>query len=214
VPTHVIKQGEHISRIADEAGFADPDTIWSHSENASLRELRGDPNVLMPGDELFIPERTEKEESCATEAKHTFRFRGRQLMLKVRLLGFDDEPLPDTPCELHVDDQVHSLTTDADGRIEQVIPATAESGRLIFEDPLVPFDRSIRIEIGHLDPIAEPSGQRARLANLGYFFSHGDERDDERFDAAMQEFQCDHGLTVDGICGPKTQAKLKEIYGC
>ena len=23
-----------------------------------------------------------------------------------------------------------------------------------------------------------------------------------------------HGLTVDGICGPKTQAKLKDAHGC
>jgi len=27
-------------------------------------------------------------------------------------------------------------------------------------------------------------------------------------------FQRDHGLTVDGKCGPLTQAKLKKVHGC
>jgi peptidoglycan hydrolase-like protein with peptidoglycan-binding domain len=106
------------------------------------------------------------------------------------------------------------LTTDSDGRIERNIPTTAEDALLIFKDPQVPFDLGTRIKIGHLDPVEEVSGQKARLSNLGYFFTRDDGRDEERFDHGIQEFQCDHGLTVDGVCGPKTQAKLKEIHGC
>ena len=34
------------------------------------------------------------------------------------------------------------------------------------------------------------------------------------FEMAVEEFQCDQGLKVDGICGPQTQAKLKKLYGC
>jgi peptidoglycan hydrolase-like protein with peptidoglycan-binding domain len=41
-----------------------------------------------------------------------------------------------------------------------------------------------------------------------------DEEDEARFKSAVEEFQCDHGLAVDGKCGPKTQAKLEEIHGC
>jgi len=33
------------------------------------------------------------------------------------------------------------------------------------------------------------------------------------FLSAVEEFQCDNGLTVDGDCGPNTQAKLKEVHG-
>jgi peptidoglycan hydrolase-like protein with peptidoglycan-binding domain len=32
--------------------------------------------------------------------------------------------------------------------------------------------------------------------------------------AAVKEFQKKHNLTVDGIPGPITQAKLEEIHGC
>jgi hypothetical protein len=30
----------------------------------------------------------------------------------------------------------------------------------------------------------------------------------------VEEFQCDNSLTVNGICGPNTQAGLKQVYGC
>jgi peptidoglycan hydrolase-like protein with peptidoglycan-binding domain len=34
------------------------------------------------------------------------------------------------------------------------------------------------------------------------------------FRSAVEEFQCDHGLTVDGDCGAQTQAKLLSVHGC
>jgi murein L,D-transpeptidase YcbB/YkuD len=38
--------------------------------------------------------------------------------------------------------------------------------------------------------------------------------DKERIRLAVEEFQCDHGLKVDGVGGPDTQNKLKEVHGC
>lgn len=73
---------------------------------------------------------------------------------------------------------------------------------------------AIPIKIGHLDPVDEISGQQGRLNNLGYYFGDIDGNDSPRFRMAVEEFQCENGLTVDGICGPNTQAKLKEVYGC
>jgi hypothetical protein len=34
-----------------------------------------------------------------------------------------------------------------------------------------------------------------------------------QFRSAVEEFQCDNQLTVDGKCGPNTQAKLKAVHG-
>ena len=36
---------------------------------------------------------------------------------------------------------------------------------------------------------------------------------DPVFKSAVEEFQCDQEITVDGICGPRTQAKLKDVHG-
>jgi Putative peptidoglycan binding domain len=73
---------------------------------------------------------------------------------------------------------------------------------------------AIPVKIGHLDPVDTISGQQARLSNLGYFLGDIDGNDASAFRIAVGEFQCEHGLTVDGICGSKTQAKLKDAHGC
>src|SRR6185503_2681877 len=110
MPMHTVKQGEHLSGIAEEYGFSNFETIWDDPQNAELKQKRQNPNVLLPGDELFIPAKETKEESGATEKRHRFKWRGRQLQLRLRLLDFDNQPLANTECELHVHGQVHELT--------------------------------------------------------------------------------------------------------
>ena len=68
------------------------------------------------------------------------------------------------------------------------------------------------IKIGHLDPVDELSGQIGHLNNLGYFAGRLDGSDTHAFESAVEEFQCDNGLTVDGVCGPNTQSKLKQVH--
>ena len=60
----------------------------------------------------------------------------------------------------------------------------------------------------------EVSGQLKRLRNLGYYALPDEQPDTKLFLAAIEEFQCEHDLNVDGVCGPLTQAKLKDVYGC
>ena len=74
---------------------------------------------------------------------------------------------------------------------------------------------SLQLSIGGLDPLDEESGQRQRLNNLGYNAGEVDSQDPQQFKSAIEEFQCDFKVKpLDGICGPVTQAKLKEVYGC
>jgi hypothetical protein len=211
---HTVKQGEYLSKIAKQYGFADYKAIWNHPENAEFKKKRKNPNILYAGDELFVPVKEEKEESGATEQRHRFEVKRSPLKLRLVIRDFDHQPLADTPCELHVGGSIHELTTDSEGRIEQAIPQDAEEGFLVFKDPLVPFELGVPIKIGHLDPVEEVDGQKSRLNNLGYDAGPPDGTDEEKFGIAVQEFQCDYGLTVDGVCGAKSQAKLKEIYGC
>jgi len=211
---HTVKQGEHLSGIAKQYGFTDFRTIWDRSENAEIKEKRKNPNILYPGDKLFVPDKEEKEESGETEECHHFKLKGTSLKLRLVINDVGQQPLANTPCELHVGAKVYELTTDDNGQIEQTIPKDAKEGFLLFKDPQVPFEQGIPIKIGHLDPVEEVSGQKARLNNLGYNAGPLDGADEEKLLWAIQEFQCDQRLTVDSICGPSTQAKLKEIHGC
>jgi len=117
-----------------------------------------------------------------------------------------------------VDGQVEKKTTDAKGKVERDITPDAENGFLVVKDPEDVFgDLPIVFRIGHLDPVDEVSGQTARLNNLGYlagpFDGQSDEENHQMFLSAVEEFQCDHDLVVDGKCGPTTQAKLKQVHG-
>jgi hypothetical protein len=216
MPDYIVKQGDYLSKIVKQNGFSDYQTIWDHPKNADLKKKRQNPNILYPGDVLFIPEKEEKTESGATEQTHRFKTKGKTLMLRIVFKDFDDKPLANADCDLHLEGKVYSLTSDADGKIEQEIPVSAETGMIIFKDPEVPFDQ-IPIKIGHLDPVEEISGWQARLNNLGYNAGYIDSEDTEQLRSAVEEFQCDYfkdTSQVDGKCGPNTIAKLKKIYGC
>jgi len=211
--THTVKQGEHLSRIAQQYGFADYRIIWDHPKNAELKRKRQNPNVLFPGDRLFIPDKQEKQEARATTQVHKFQKPSQTVLLRLVLKNLDDQPLANTECKLDVEGKVFQLTTDGSGKIEQEVPKTAEKAKLTFKDSHVPLDIEI-VKIGHLDPVEEASGQRARLANLGYYLGALDKPAEAQLRSAIEEFQCDNNLTVDGVCGPQTQAKLKEVHGC
>ena len=210
---HVIRQGDHISAVARRYGFADWGTIWRHAENAELREKRPNPHVLSPGDRLFVPDLEAREESGDTTERHRFRVLGKDLKLRLRLLDFDNEPLRDTECDLHVSAERHRLHTDSDGFVEHVVPRDTKQVLLTFGDPEVPFESIVRIRVGDLDPVDEPSGQRQRLSNLGYPTGPLEVLDAAKLGVAVQEFQCDQGLVVDGICGRQTQASLLDVHG-
>jgi hypothetical protein len=205
---HTVKQGEYLRKIAQAAGFPDYNAIWSSAENSELKQKRQNPNILLPGDKLVIPDKQEKQESGGTDQRHRFRLKGKPLKLRIVLRDTDDNPVANKECTLIIEGVANTLTTDGDGKLEQVIPPSASNGSLRIDED------EISLLIGHLDPIDELSGQQGRLNNLGYDAGSADDAQDTQFLSAVEEFQCDYDLTVDGICGPNTQAKLKEVHGC
>ncbi|MCA9706378.1 MAG: peptidoglycan-binding protein [Myxococcales bacterium] len=100
MPTHVVRQGECVESIAFARGLA-WETVWQHANNEGLRALRQAPTELLPGDELFVPERQPKEVACSTEARHRFRRKGVPSRIEVRFLDARGEPRTG-PFELEV----------------------------------------------------------------------------------------------------------------
>jgi hypothetical protein len=208
-----VKQGDYLSKIAKKHGFPDYTVIWNDPHNAQLKQQRDNPNVLYPGDKVYVPDIQLRQESGATDQRHSFVVNTGTLALRLVLEDMYEQPIANAQCALVVDGDASQPTTDGNGKIELQIPQDAKIATLIFRGDETPFQNvPIPIKIGNLDPVDQVSGQIARLNNLGYF--PGDGKDQAALQSAVEEFQCDNGLTVDGICGPQTQAKLKQLYGC
>lgn len=212
---HTVEQGEHLPMIAKTYGFASYKTIWDHDQNASLRETRKNPNILHPGDTLFVPDKEVKEVEINGGKSFRFRVRLDKVTLRLMIAELYGDPLSNAECEVKVNGKTHTLSTGDDGVLEIKVPATTKDAEVIVRDKKSVLEGfSIPVLVGHLDPVEEKTGQIARLNNLGYFAGPTDEIDEKLVASAVEEFQCDHGLKVDGKCGPKTQAKLVDLHGC
>jgi hypothetical protein len=211
-----IQQGDYISKIAADHGFSDFGTIWEHPQNADLKTLRTTPNVLAPGDKLFIPDKEVRTEARSTDAKHEFVLSGKPLKLRVVIHDMTDKAVSGKPCDLKVSGSpdVTPLSTDGTGMVEREIKPDAAAGTLKLKDDSLPLDLNLELKIGHLDPLDQVTGQKARLNNLGYDAGEVNEELTLQFKSAVEEFQCDQKLAVDGDCGKNTQAKLKTVYVC
>jgi hypothetical protein len=213
-----VEQGDHLPQIADEHGFSDWHTIWDDPSNAELRQQRKDPGVLAPGDRLYIPDKTEsdgeKVPTCSTA-----RFRVKRSLPKLRLIvrGFGGKPLANTDCKVTVSGASTTAHTGADGLVEIDLAPDAT------EATLEANGQSWSLKIGHLDPPDTDTGLWARLRNLGYLVDEETEEaepppdappDAEALAFAIELFQRDHQLTIDGTDAQSVKDKLREIYGC
>ncbi len=54
MPMYTVKPGDYLVKIANEHGIANWKTIWDHPNNAELRKKRKSPDVLFPGDQVYV----------------------------------------------------------------------------------------------------------------------------------------------------------------
>lgn len=204
---HIVREGDCLASIAYANGFA-IDTIWNHSSNDALRQLRTSPFQLVPGDEVTIPDRVPKVLPRKTGKCHVFRRRNVPEMVTIRLYDAEKRPRADLPYVLVIEGKRFEGTTDAEGRVQHGILPSLPSAQLIIGD-----DEIYELATGFLLPESEDGGVSARLAALGYLFSDEDGQDPVLLADALRSFQTDEQLTASGAIDDATRAKLKERYG-
>ena len=204
---HKVIQGDHVASIAADAGYLSWKTIWDDGKNAALKAKRN-PNVLYPGDILEIPVKQKKEENIPTTEYTTFQTIGDPVQLKIVVLDWSGNPVVDTELDIQLD-AGEKIKTAGDGSATKKVvdPQGNKEGKLLVKG------YSLALKLGHLDPVEEVTGQVWRLNNLGYRAGNATTADDPVFKSAVEEFQCDYVLAVDGICGSNTQGKLKDTHG-
>ncbi len=203
---HTIQQGECINSIAFAHGLF-PETVWNHADNAELKRLRGNPNVLFPGDVLVIPDPRVRELSKPDKQRHRFRRKGVPAKFKVQVMR-DGEPRAGVPYKLDAGGSVQSGTTDSEGIVEAVISPAAGTATLVVgpEDDQEQYD----FDLGTLDPVGEVTGAQARMKNLGIYHGEITGKLDEETTEALRRFQglCEIGVT--GKLDTATQDELRK----
>jgi len=233
-----VLQGENLTLIALRYGFADHKPIYDHPNNADFKRIRPNPDVLHPGDRVFIPEVRPREESCQTEKCHWFVLKWPKKVLRITLEDSDGKAITDAPYEFTVDppppDWSSRVTlkgrlaasnrtlrgkTDSSGSLEEPVAVNAARARLKIGSLVW------ELAIGHLDPhkqtpddrITGITGIQARLQNLGFYSGQVDGILGPRTTGAIRAFQRKYQPQMDppdGICGQGTETLsiLKEKH--
>ena len=202
MPAHTVAQGECISSIAKQYGFL-WETLWNHPENAKLKETRKDPNVLYPGDIVFVSERDLQFSECATDSRHRFKLKAEKAKLRLRILD-EDKPRAGEAYKLEVDGFPRSSgTIDGGGYINETLPPGARAGKLYVGSGAT--KDVYALSFGELDPIETQEGIAKRLLNLGY--------GTDNIKEAIKAFQEKEQLTVTGEADEATRARLVSKFG-
>jgi hypothetical protein len=206
--THRAAAGDHLSRIAKTYGFRGYRPLWDDVANEGLRQARHTPHILAVGDIVTVPPMELRLVDRSTDSRHQFRAHLPKLKVAVAFRNLDGGT-----------EDVSGLTAAVDGI--ETPPKSAGAGAV--ELPVGPFSdriaftvagRRVECRVGFLEPADTVAGFRERLSNLGYRAGDAADERDLALRSAVEEFQCDHGLTVDGVCGPATQQALVKAHGC
>jgi hypothetical protein len=212
VPTHTVKQGETIASIAEDYSLADWRRIYDHPNNLEFRQKRPNPDLIYPGDEIFVPERELRVHSASTDQRHKFVLHRPKQWLQILVRDYNNKPLANTPYELKVGARRYKGETGADGLLQEEIEVTSSTGRLVVGDLV--FDLSI----GHLNPLNQTedqgvSGMQGRLRNLGYPVGPVNGVMGPETIRAIRFFQADERLPVTGELDRASRAKLVKVHG-
>lgn len=156
-----IKAGDTVARIAGATGLA-PDTIWSHPDNAGLKDQREHMDVLAVGDQLTVPELSVKSVKAETCKRHRFRRRGVPMRFILQVLDAWGNPRKDRPYRLVVDGTPFEGTTDENGVLRHFVPNAAKKGKLYLDE------LELDLAIGVLEPKSNLLGAQHRLSNMGF----------------------------------------------
>lgn len=231
-----VKDGDCIGSIAYSHGL-NWEKIWNHPENAKIKEER-DPSLLLPGDQIFIPDPELKHESVATDQRHRFKIKDVPAMLYLCLIDSDNNPRANLDYTLNVDGKFIEGTTDSNGCIDESISPSAkkailtvyaprgggqekDSDEQVYTDPLKQMDVNLQMSttveeyeilIGNVDPTSEIIGVQERLINLGYELVEPTGEMDEQTQIALRQLQIQCNLEVTGRLDDVTQQKLENLH--
>jgi hypothetical protein len=215
---HVVKPGEYLASLAYRFGF-DADAVWNAPKNADLKKLR-DPNILAPGDILYIPMPPEGGVGLQVNAEASNDFAARVPTVVVELVILDEngDPCANEPVEVvGLPQPLEDPQTKGDGSLSLEVSVVTESVTVGLPNR----NQILQVWIGHLNPLDDASedlsGMAGRLANLGHLAA-GDVKftaADGSLATAVKTFQKANAgkLNETGTLDEPTRLALKKAHG-
>jgi hypothetical protein len=216
--SYTVQPGDCLSSLASRFGLSSWKTIHDHPENAALRSSRHNPNVLAPGETVFIPAGSKtKQESAAVDKRHRFQIERLPTFISLRLRNIINGDLPPADYTFTVGGASSSGPVTAETVVTLKIDPQETTGRLTVtpHDPANGFaEIDMTLNLGQLDPADTTTGVQARLNNLGFDCGAVDGELDAGVRHAIRAFQSLHGMTIDGQITPALQEALRAHHGC
>lgn len=209
--TYLVRAGDYLKRVAHSLRLNADDT-WNDPKNADLTCNR-DPNILHPGDILFISGATTQE--LPVNNKATNRYVATVPMTTIQLRFKSDKgPVANEPYIIEGLGAKEEGTSDGSGMLAVKVPVHLREVRVTFPGRNITY----LVRIGDMDPIDEPSGVRKRLQHLGYLssrtevvFENAPAAQDRQGIAAFQQA---HGIEPTGELDDRTKAAILKEHGC
>ena len=203
-----VKAGEYLEQIANRYG-QHWEKVWNAPENQALAAKRKTPDLLYPGDELFIPEIEQQPVEINTDSKHRFRVNRREREVSLRLIEETGQPVADLEYEIHIDAfETQNGTIGSDGMLTFKTPIQAQSALL----KLPAINAEFTLSIGELEPISRLRGVQQRLKNLGYDPGPLDGIYGPRTQRALLRFQQVNDLSLTSQADGETRQKLERLH--
>ncbi len=207
---HTVRAGENIESLAFYYGHFS-DVIWNHPNNASLKDLRRDPDVLEIGDQVFIPSLRLKTVAGATNQVHRFQCKNTPSLFRFRPLVFG-EPLIGEKYVLVIDDEMTiEGSIGENGTITHSVRPDAKRARLTVGSGVMEF--KYYLDLRTLPPVDTVLGIQARLQQMGIYNGELDGKDNPETQSALAVFQERQGLEPTGKIDEKTKQKLLKHHG-
>jgi hypothetical protein len=211
---YVVRQGDYLTKLAHTMGF-NPDSVWAHPKNEALRNKRTDPDMLQPGDLLYVPDEARERLPIEPGTINAYVARIPRMPVAVklqvggaplskeryRILGLGPDPI--------------AGATDEDGYLRTEVAVHVRE----IEVQLVDRKRTLRVRVGNMDPINELAGLQKRLQHLGFYQAtrggseNFEAKDPPAVKAALAAFQSSRKLPATGHLDDDTRAALIAAHG-
>jgi len=136
---YTVKAGDCFSSIAKANGFYKYTTLYQHADNTATRNLRANPNMLVPGDVVAIPAKRVKKIALPLDTTKTLLVDRLPTHLRAYVAMLDKTVYTFSTCGLQAGGKTSAALPDGTGKVELLdIDAAAASGSLEVEMAALP----------------------------------------------------------------------------